>query len=172
MKKAILSSLVAVAIALLIFSLLPVKVASENDTVHITETVHAQEVIQVEPSLKEKMLAGNIAERSKIVEQLVQEKAKQYGVSAEQMLTTIRCENKSLDPNKQSGHRYDFNSPKRNIVAGQQERSFGLVMIHLPDHPTVSLAQATDPEFAITFMAKKFAEGDKRAWTCWRMHYE
>lgn len=166
MKKILTVSLLALALALLIFSLLPAKVTS----VEIPPKVYAEE--KQEPSLKEKMLQGDATVRAQIVESLVKAKAEQYHVSAYEMLTTIRCENKSLDPNKQSGHRYNFNSPKRGIVLGEQEKSFGLVMIHLPDHPTVSLEQATDPVFAIDFMAKKFAEGDKRAWTCWRMHFE
>lgn len=170
MKKILYVSLLTAVVGTLIFLLIPVKVASEQEP-HIAEVALAQEV-QVEPSIKEKMIVADITERTKIVEQLVKAKAKQYGVSAEQMLTTIRCENKPLDPNKQSGHRYKFNSPKRKIVLGEQERSFGLVMIHLPDHPTVSLAEATDPEFAINFMAEKFAKGEQRAWTCWKIHYE
>lgn len=169
MKKTLTVILLTLALALLIFSLLPVKVIST--TVEIPPKVYA-ETKKEEPSLKEKMVQGDATTRAEIVESLVKAKAEQYHVSAYEMLTTIQCENKSLDPNKQSGHRYKFNSPKRGIVLGEQERSFGLVMIHLPDHPTVSLEQATDPTFAIDFMAKKFAEGDKGAWTCWRNHFE
>lgn len=170
MKKILLVSLLALALALIVFSLLPAKVSSvELSAMRVTAAPLSE--IQ-EPSLKEKMVQGDFTTRNEIVTTLVQAKAKQYGANASEMLTTIRCENKSLDPNKQSGHRYNFNSPKRKIVLGEQERSFGLVMIHLPDHPDVSHAEATDPEFAIDFMAKKFANGEQRAWTCWRMHFE
>lgn len=170
MKKILLVSLLALALALIVFSLLPAKVSSvELSAMRVTAAPLPE--IQ-EPSIKEKLIQGDATVRLQIVESLVKAKAEQYNVNAYEMLTTIRCENKSLDPNKQSGHRYNFNSPKRKIVLGEQERSFGLVMIHLPDHPTVSHTEATDPEFAIDFMAKKFANGEQRAWTCWRTHFE
>lgn len=163
MKKITLA-LVFVALAILvIFSLSPQTVQS-GDEPPIPEVV--------EPSLKEKLMSADAPTRLTLITAYVETKAKEYNVSASQMLTTIRCENKPLDPNQQSGHRYDFNSPKRGIVKGDQERSFGLAMIHLPDHPSVSHAQATDPEYAIDFMAKHFAKGEQTMWTCWRIHYQ
>jgi hypothetical protein len=97
----------------------------------------------------------------------VNEYATRHGANAKEMYDTIaKCENKALNPNQQSGHRYDFNSPKRDIVKGDQERSYGLAMIHLPDHPTITLENATDPEFALEWMAKEFAAGRESQWTC------
>lgn len=167
MKKILLVSLLTLAIAILIFSLMPTKSVSGGITPH----VQAQEIVK-EPTLKEKLIAADLPTREKIVKELVRKYATKYHVSESEMLTTLRCENKTFAPNLQSGHRYKFNAPKRGIVAGEQEKSFGLSMIHLPDHPTVSLDQATDPEFAVSFMAEKFANGEQTAWTCWKMFYQ
>ncbi len=69
------------------------------------------------------------------------------GWKREQFFKTIRNES-GFDPNVQSG---------RVQHDGSQEQSFGLAQIHLPDHPEISKEQALDPEFALDFMAQKFA---------------
>ena len=108
-----------------------------------------------------------IPEVPKTTEQLVQLYSTKYKVSAKKMMDTIICENRDLDPTLQSGLRYKFSDKKRNIKIGERERSYGLVQIHLPDHPEVSYAQATDPEFSIDFMAKKFCQGHGTEWSCY-----
>ena len=116
---------------------------------------------------KEVLLEADIATRRELVKEKIDELATKYGANSEEMYATIaRCENKELDPNKQSGHRYNFESPKRGIVKGEQEQSFGLAMIHLPDHPDISKSEATDPEFALDWMAQEFAKGREKQWTC------
>lgn len=102
------------------------------------------------------------------VEQLVQKYATLYKVSSAKMMETIRCENRDLKPALQSGLYYQFSDPKRGIKIGERERSYGLVQIHLPDHPEVSYEQATDPEFSIEFMAKKFSQGRAYEWSCYK----
>ena len=101
------------------------------------------------------------------IDELVTLYASKYGVSEGVMLRVMKCENRSRNPKKQSGHTYYFSDPRRNIVEGTQERSYGLVQIHLPDHPEVSYEQATDPEFSIAFLAKHLSLGHGWWWTCY-----
>lgn len=96
--------------------------------------------------------------------------AARYNTFPEKMWNVILCENKDLDIDLQSYHLYSFSDPSRGIYMGEREKSFGLAQIHLPDHD-VSYEEATDPEFALDFMAKHFAEGKAAWWTCYRMIY-
>jgi hypothetical protein len=82
---------------------------------------------------------------------LINSKAEQYNVSSDTMLKVISCE---------SG----FNER----ALGDAGYSRGLVQIHSKYHPTVTDAQAYDPEFAITFLAEKLSQGKGGLWTCWR----
>lgn len=94
--------------------------------------------------------------------------ADKYGVDEELMLCLVSHENKRWNPKAQSDIIYSFSDAKRGIVKGEYEKSFGLAMIHLPDHPEVTLEQATDAEFSIEFMAKNIAKGRKTWWTTMR----
>lgn len=98
--------------------------------------------------------------------EIVSVKSKEYGVSEVLMVDIINCENTPWDTTLQSKHLYSFSDPRRGIVQGERERSYGLVQIHLPDHPSVSYEQATDPEFAIDFLAKNISEGRLSMWSC------
>jgi len=80
----------------------------------------------------------------------------QYGVSASEMRRVIKCES-NFDPTIQSQH----------ILSYGREMSFGLVQIHIPAHPHVTIEQALDPAFAIDFMAKAFSQGKHSMWTCY-----
>lgn len=73
-----------------------------------------------------------------------------YGVSEERMVRKIKCE---------SG----FNTQAHNLT--EKENSWGLVQINLFAHPYVSVAEATNPKFAIEFMARHLSQG-KDIWTC------
>lgn len=97
--------------------------------------------------------------------EIVSVKSKEYGVSETIMVGIIDCES-SWDTTLQSKHLYSFSDPRRSIVKGERERSYGLVQIHLPDHPNVTLEQATDPEFAVDFLAKNIAQGRLGMWSC------
>lgn len=98
---------------------------------------------------------------------IVQEKAVVYGVSASLMIAIIDCENRSWTANLQSGHYYKKDRPKQGLVTGQREQSFGLVQIHLPDHPSISYEQATNPTFSIEFLARELSLNRGRQWSCY-----
>lgn len=124
--------------------------------------------IEVQKTLKDRLLESNLEERRSIVLERIKELTKGTSVDPIEVYSTVaKCENIALDTNLQSGHRYKFSDPRRGIIIGEQEKSFGLAMIHLPDHPTISHAQATDPEFALSWMVKEFEAGRQSQWTCW-----
>lgn len=105
------------------------------------------------------------------VEKCVEWFAKEYKVSQEVMINVIKCENRELDPKLQSRLRYSFSDPSKGIYKGEREQSYGLVQIHLPAHPSVTLEQATDVEFSIEFMAKAFSQGRQSMWSCYNKIY-
>jgi hypothetical protein len=47
-----------------------------------------------------------------------------------------------------------------------------VAQIHLPAHPEITLEDAFDPEWAIDWAAREFAEGRQLNWSCWRTLYE
>ena len=104
------------------------------------------------------------------IKQEVWNAAAKYNTFPEKMWTVMKCENDTLEPERQSHWDYTFSDPARGIYVGEQEQSYGLAQIHLPDHD-VTYEQAIDPEFAIDFMAKNFADGKASWWTCYRMNY-
>lgn len=88
--------------------------------------------------------------------------AEKYGVSYADMHRVVSCETAgTFDPKIQS-YVPDSSGP------GGREDSWGLAQIHLPAH-NVTREQAQDMEFALNFMAKHFARGEHRMWTCWGM---
>jgi len=93
-------------------------------------------------------------DKSDAILKLIEKYATEYDVSYEAMKKTVKCES-NFQPKVKSNY--------------ANERSYGLAQIHLPSHPQVSKKQATDPHFALEFMAKKFAAGDHHLWTCWRL---
>jgi len=82
---------------------------------------------------------------------LIAEIAIKYEVSQETITKVIACES-GYNPN----------------AIGDGGKSFGLVQIHLPSHPTISKEQALNPEFAVDFLGKKLSEGKGNLWTCYR----
>ena len=92
-----------------------------------------------------------ISPQVKTTEQLIDEKAKLYQVSPIVMHAVIKCESQ-YNPN----------------AIGDGGHSRGLVQIYDDFHPTVTHAQAFDPEFAITFLAKNLAQEKGYQWTCYR----
>lgn len=98
--------------------------------------------------------------------------SKKYGVSAHVMAVVVSCETAgTFNPNIQSQARYKRNNPRWGVLAGDQEKSFGLAQIHLPDNKDVTLSEATDPEFALEFLARNLAAGRGGMWTCYRIHF-
>lgn len=99
--------------------------------------------------------------------QEVDTQAAKYKVSAERMWKTIKCEATDPDTRMVSTTIQSFH----RTVSGEREPSFGVSQIHRPSHPSVTYEQAIDPQFAIEFMAKAFAAGEQRMWTCYRHLY-
>lgn len=98
---------------------------------------------------------------------IVKAKATEHSVSASLMISIIDCENKNWQPDLQSGLYYKKDRPKQGLVKGQREQSFGLVQIHLPDHPSISYEQATNPTFSINFLAQELRAGRGGQWSCY-----
>lgn len=94
--------------------------------------------------------------------------AKEYGVNAERMVETIRCETQFR--NIQSELTYKPGN-RWGMPVGSREQSYGIVQIHIPDNPEVTIEQAFDTTFSINFMAQKFAEGRAGMWTCYRKKF-
>lgn len=94
----------------------------------------------------------------------VEEDATKYGVDADEMWNVIMCES-------QDNGEASTTIQSHWVKNGKRENSWGLAQIHLDSHTNVTREQAIDPLFAIDFMAKHFATGDKWMWTCWREMY-
>lgn len=93
-----------------------------------------------------------ISPQVKTIEQIIDEKAKQYNVPPEVIHAVVKCE---------SGY-------NKNAI-GDFGMSRGLVQIHKTYHPTITDAMAFDPEFSIDFLAKNLSKGKGEMWTCYRM---
>lgn len=104
---------------------------------------------------------GASQERVWSIDGLIDHNAEKYGVSAVLMRSIMSCENRDRDTNLQSYH------PDPTGPNGRED-SWGLVQIHLPSWPDITREQATDPEFAIDFLAKKLSENKGYLWTCYR----
>lgn len=128
------------------------------------------EVIVVEQKVEEiprtVLVEGRPKWTQERIKQQVEETAQKYNVSAVEMWNVIMCESK--DP--MTGYA-STSIQSYHYKNGVRENSWGLAQIHLDSHPTVTKKQAIDPKFAIDFMAKHFANGDKWMWTCWKILY-
>lgn len=140
-----------------------------------SQAVSVEEPVVVQLTMAETLQPLSLPERRVLVREKINQLTKEAGIEhkAEEVYTTIaKCENISLEPTLQSGHRYKSDNPKWGTKAGDQELSFGLVMIHLPSHPDVTKEQAQDPDFALRWMVDEFAQGHEWQWTCWRSFYQ
>lgn len=86
------------------------------------------------------------------IQSLAHAEAIKYGLNPTRFDAVIECE---------SGWNKD--------AIGDHGTSYGLVQIHLPDHPEISIAQATDPGFAIDWAAKMWRDGHAHDWSCYAM---
>lgn len=77
--------------------------------------------------------------------------------SPRKIIDTINCENKEWDVDLQS-----------RIInkKGIREDSWGLAQIHLPSHPNITKEQATDPDFALNYIAEHLGRDDN--WSCYK----
>lgn len=90
------------------------------------------------------------------VKETIQKYAEIYNVDYTKMYKTMMCES-SLNPNA-------INSTTR-------EYSVGISQINLKAHTSITVEQAKDIDFASEFMAKEFARGNMRIWSCYRNLY-
>ena len=87
-----------------------------------------------------------------------------HGVDPDKFLALVKCENLALDPNLQSNLRYNFSDPKLGIVKGTRERSYGLLQIHAPSHPNITMQQMTSAEWSLNWGAEQIAKGNAHQW--------
>lgn len=97
---------------------------------------------------------------------LAQRFSKEYNVSFQELWRTMSCENDTYDPKRQSELKYKSGNRWGKIV-GSYEESYGLAMIHLPDHPEITYEQATNAEFSVHYMAEQFSLGRAWMWSCY-----
>jgi hypothetical protein len=97
--------------------------------------------------------------------QLATRLALEAGTNPSEMLRVINCENRAWNPKLQSGIKYKPGN-RWGMAPGTYEKSFGLAMIHLPDHPNITYEQATDATWALTWMAREFKK-NPRQWSCY-----
>lgn len=124
-----------------------------------------QEIVEVIHSPKQEIKEDE--EEPPSIEELISTYSKEHDVSPDLMMAIMKCENDTFDPTRQSGITYSFNDPKRGIVKGETEKSFGLVQIHLPDNPNITYEQATDAKFSINFLAQSLSDGYGKRWSCY-----
>lgn len=120
---------------------------------------NAQSKSEIEPIV--------VVETPKTPRELVTEISKKYNVSEALVAELITLES-NWNTKLQSFCIYKKDNPKLGIKAGEREKSYGLAQIHLPAHPHITYEQATDPEFAIEFIASEIAEGRGGQWSCYR----
>lgn len=96
--------------------------------------------------------------------------AQKYGVSEQTLTAMVSCETGgTFDPDLQSLSQYTRDHPEWGFKKGDREDSWGLAQIHLPAHPHISRDEATDPDFALEFLALNLARGKQSMWlNCWR----
>lgn len=94
------------------------------------------------------------------VDQKIKYYADLYQVNYDHMYKTIMCESLA-STTIQSMHK-DPKGPNG------REDSWGIAQINLPWNPEVSREEALDVDFSLNFMAKKFALGYAKRWTCYR----
>lgn len=77
--------------------------------------------------------------------------AEAYNVSYDTMVKVVACE-----------------SSFQRTIRGDGGESVGLVQIYLKAHPTVTVEEAENPDFAINFLAYHLSKGNGKIWTCYR----
>jgi len=91
----------------------------------------------------------------------------QHGVSYELVRAISLCENTQQDTTLQSSLFYNFSDENLGIIEGERERSFGLVQINLDYNPTITLEQATNPDFSVNLLAEWISQGNASRWGCY-----
>ena len=109
---------------------------------------------------------------------LAKDYADYYNASSEKVIAIMKCEapwkknenGRYYDKNDgQSKLKYNEGQIRRNPSwgnVGDRERSFGIVQIHEPAHPSITREQALNPDFALDFLAYNVSKGKSGMWTC------
>lgn len=108
------------------------------------------QLAQAEPTIAPKPQNAPVSVREQINE-IITRKAFVYNVDPNILHAVIACES-TYNPN----------------AIGDGGHSRGLVQIYDDYHPTITHAQAFDPEFAINFLASEISKGNGHLWTCYR----
>lgn len=99
------------------------------------------------------------------IDQLIEANSVKYDVSADLMHHIVKYES-TYNPTAEGDVKYVCTA-KKSPLYNQTAPSYGLVQINTCWHPDVSYAQATDPAFALEFLAKNLSEGKCYLWsTC------
>jgi hypothetical protein len=137
----------------------------------VTVTPYVTHAATSTPVVASNLTVFGIPYSKGIAKDLVNYYAGKWDVDAGTMWAIVKCENPSLNPKQQSGWHYTTAQINRHPSwgdVGDQERSFGLVQIHLPDNPKVSYREATNPDFSLDFLGEKLANNQGNKWTCYR----
>ncbi len=112
---------------------------------HAEEVATHQETLQVAPVIQENLTTETIPEKIERISDI-------YGVNHKQVAAIIQCESHG-------------STTVQSTFTGRKGRelSFGLAQIHISVHD-VTYAQATDPDFAIDFLAKHWKAGHRSMW--------
>lgn len=94
------------------------------------------------------------------IEALATQIALEYGLEVYPFVETMRRESMNFSNRGQS--KIPANGPNG------YEDSWGICQIHLPSHPNITRAQATDPEWCLRWSAQQFKNGKARMWTEYR----
>lgn len=97
--------------------------------------------------------------------------ANKWGQSYSEMYRVISCETMgTFDPTIQSTHTYSQaqvdRHPEWRVVAGELERSHGLIQGHLPSHPNITREQFEDVDWSLDWMGKQWSLGHQKWWSC------
>jgi hypothetical protein len=84
--------------------------------------------------------------------------AHMHGLDVNQFMKVIECESE-WNPEAHSGY---------HLPNGELENSWGIAQWNL-DTNDLTLAEALDPEFALTKMAEYWAEGKESGWKCYEL---
>lgn len=91
--------------------------------------------------------------RPKTIDEMISYYAQMYSVDESVMHKIVKCE---------SG----YNPNAKNIT--QKEKSYGLSQINLLAHKHITIEEATNPDFALDFLASNLAKGNGKIWTCYK----
>lgn len=73
---------------------------------------------------------------------------------AQEIIDTIACESDFLP-----------------TATGDHGMSHGLIQLHQPSHPKISVETAEDPKWALDYIISEFKASREEQWSCWRKLY-